>query len=89
MFGNNDKSVVNSSKQWNTKLHKHHYMLSIHHSIGEVTTAGILGLYFITGDDNPADILNKHWGYTQINDRQKSVLIWKGDTVDIKMVPEE
>jgi hypothetical protein len=64
-------------------------MLSIHHSIGEVTTAGILGLYFITGDDNPADILNKHWGYTQINDRQKSVLIWKGDTVDIKMVPEE
>jgi hypothetical protein len=43
MFGNNDMSVVNSSKQWNsTKLHKHHYMLSIHH-IGEVLTAGILG----------------------------------------------
>jgi hypothetical protein len=88
MFGNNDKSVFNSSKQWNTKLHKHHCMLSIHY-IGEVITAGILGFYFITGDDNPAEIINRHWGYTEINKRLKSLLIWKGDTMDITTEQEE
>jgi hypothetical protein len=32
---------------------------------------------------NPADILSNHWGYAQINERLKSLLFWKGDTVDI------
>jgi hypothetical protein len=49
----------------------------------------ILGFYFLPGDDNPADILSKHWGYTQIKDRLKSLPFWKGDTADIKTVQEE
>jgi hypothetical protein len=42
--------------------------------------AGILGFYFLSGDDNPADILSKHWGYTQNWERLKLVLFWIGDT---------
>jgi Reverse transcriptase (RNA-dependent DNA polymerase) len=48
-----------------------------------------LGMDFTRDDDKTADILSKHWGYTQIKDRLKSLLFWKGDTADIKMVQEE
>jgi hypothetical protein len=64
MFGDN-KSVVDSSMQLNAKLHKRHTMLSFHR-VREAIAAHILGIYFLPGDDNPADILSKHWGYTQI-----------------------
>jgi Reverse transcriptase (RNA-dependent DNA polymerase) len=66
-FGHN-KSVVDSSMQRNAKLHKCHTILSFH-CVREAIAAGILGFYFLQGDDNPADILSKHWGYTQIKDR--------------------
>jgi hypothetical protein len=56
MFGDN-KSVVDSSTQLNAKLHKHYNLLSFHH-VREAIAAGILGFYFIPGDDNPADILS-------------------------------
>jgi hypothetical protein len=32
---------------------------------------------------NPVDILSKHWGYSQIKERLKSLLFWQGDTADI------
>jgi hypothetical protein len=73
MFGENE-SVVDSSMQLNASLHKHHTMLSFH-CVREAIAAGILGFYFLPVDDNPADILSKHWGYTQIKDRLKSLLI--------------
>jgi hypothetical protein len=56
MFGDN-KSVVDSSMQLNVKLHKCHTMLSFHRA-REAITAEILGFYFLSGDDNPADILS-------------------------------
>jgi hypothetical protein len=87
MFRDN-KSVVDSFMQQNAKLQKHHTMLSFHH-VREAIAAGILGFYFLPGDDNPADILRTHWGYTQIKDRLKSLLFWKRDTADIKTVQEE
>jgi hypothetical protein len=74
MFGDN-KSVVDSSMQLHAKLHKRHTMLSI--------ASGIVGFFYIPGDINPADILSKHWGYSQIRERLKSLLFWKGDTADI------
>jgi hypothetical protein len=74
--------------QLNAKLDKRHTKLSFH-CVREAIAAGILGFYFLPGDDNPADILSKHWGYTQIKDRLKSLLFWKGDTADIKTVQEE
>jgi hypothetical protein len=45
--------------------------------------SGIVGFYFILGELNPADILSKHWRYTQVRERLKSLLLWKGDTADI------
>jgi hypothetical protein len=54
-------------------------MLSFHR-IREEIAAGILGFYFVPGDDNPADILSKQWGFFQIKDRLKSLLFWRGDT---------
>ena len=82
MFGDN-KSVVDSSMQLNAKLHKRHTMVSFHR-VREAIAAGILGFHFIPGDDNPADILSKHWGYTQIKERLLSLLFRRGDTANIK-----
>jgi hypothetical protein len=64
------------------KLHKRHTMLFFHR-IREAIMSGIVGFYFIPGELNPANILSKHWGYTQIRERLKSLLIWKGDMADI------
>jgi len=51
--------------------------------VREAIASGMIGFYFITGDINPADILSKHWGYSQIWDQLKTLLFWKGDTMDI------
>jgi hypothetical protein len=44
----------------------------------------MVGFYFIPGESNPADILSKHWGYSQIWTRLKALLFWMGDTSDIE-----
>jgi hypothetical protein len=81
MFGDN-KSVVDSSMQLHAKLHNRHTMLSFHR-VREAIASGIVGFFCIPGDINPADILSKHWGYSQIREHLKSPLFWKGDTTDI------
>jgi hypothetical protein len=81
MFGDN-KSVVDSSMQLHAKLHKQHTMLSFNR-VREAIASGIVGFFYIPGDINPADILSKHWGYSQIRDRLKSLLFWKGDNANI------
>ena len=68
--------------QLNAKLHKRHTMLSFHR-VREAVAAGILGFFFHPGDVNPADILSKHWGYAQVRERLKSLLFWRGDTLDM------
>jgi hypothetical protein len=40
-------------------------MLSFH-CMREAIASGIVGFFFIPGDINPADILSKHWGYSQV-----------------------
>jgi hypothetical protein len=45
--------------------------------------AGIASIYHIRGEINPADILSKHWGYSQVWNILKPLLFWKGDTMDI------
>jgi hypothetical protein len=49
----------------------------------ETIASAILGFYFLPGEDNPADILDKHWGYTQIKERLKTLLSWRGDTANM------
>jgi hypothetical protein len=82
MFGDNE-SVVNSSTQIHVKLHKCHNMLSFHR-VREAIASGMLGFYHIPGAINPADILSKHWGYSQVWNQLKALLYWKGDTANIQ-----
>jgi hypothetical protein len=81
MFGDN-KSVVDSSMQLHAKLHKRHTIL-LFHLMREAIASRSIEFFSIPGDINPADILSKHWGYSQIRERLKSLLFWKGDTADI------
>ena len=82
MFGDNE-SVVNSSTMIHAKLHKRHTILSFHR-VREAIASGMIVFLHMPGDLNPADILSKHWGYSQIWPRLKAVLFWMGDTWDIK-----
>jgi hypothetical protein len=82
MFGDN-KSVVDSSSTVYTKLHKRHTMLSFHR-VREAIASGMIIFTFIPGEINPADILSKHWGYSQVWTQLKTLLFWKGDTADIE-----
>ena len=81
MFGDN-KSVVDSSARPHSKLHKRHTALSFHR-VREAVAAKILGFYHIPGEQNPADILSKHWGYQQVWDLLKPLLFWQGDTLEL------
>ena len=78
MFGDN-KSVVDSSMQIHAKLHKRHTMLSFHR-VREAIASGMVNFTFISGDTNPADILSKHWGYSQIWSQLKVLMFWYGET---------
>ena len=80
MFGDN-KSVVDSSTQIHAKLHKRHTMLSFHR-VREAIASGMVNFTFINGEINPADILSKHWGYSQIWPQLKPLLFWYGETDD-------
>ena len=81
MFGDN-KSVVDSSNIPHGKLSKRHNALS-YHRVREAIASKIVAFTFIPGDINPADILSKHWGYSQIWDILKPILFWEGDTADL------
>jgi hypothetical protein len=82
MFGDN-KSVVDSATQIYAKLHKRHNMLSFHR-VHEAVASGIVTFQFIPGNINPADILSKHWGYSQVWHILKPILFWKGDTAMVQ-----
>ena len=82
LFGDN-KSVVDSSMKISSKLHKRHVLLS-YHRVREAIAAGVLYFIHIPGAINPADILSKHWGYTQVKTMLKAMLFWEGDTGDIE-----
>ena len=81
MFGDN-KSVVDSSMTPHAKLHKRHMALSFHR-VREAIASKIIGFYHIPGDDNPADILSKHWGYQQVWKLLNPLLFWQGNTLDL------
>jgi hypothetical protein len=76
MLGGN-KSVVDSSMQVISKIHKQHTKLSIRQAI-ERFAYKMIGFYVISGDNNPTDILSKHWGYSKVWTRLKGLLFWIG-----------
>jgi hypothetical protein len=87
MFGDN-KSVVDSSMKVYVKLHKRHYML-LFHRVREAIASRMIGFYFNPGNIITADILSKHWGFSQIWPQLKALLFWKGDTGDLYNQEEE
>ena len=61
MFGDNE-SVVNSASIPHAKLHKRYIALSFHR-VREAIASGVISFRYLSGKDNPADVLSKHWGY--------------------------
>jgi hypothetical protein len=82
MFGNNQSIVTNGTLP-HSQLRKRHNALS-YHKVRESVASGMIGLYHIAGNKNPADILSKHWGFQQVWWQLKSLLFWMGDTSNIK-----
>jgi hypothetical protein len=87
MFGDNE-SVVGSSTRFDAKLHKRHTILSFHR-VREAIAAKIVGFFHIPGCLNPADVLTKHWAYSQVWKHLRPILFWQGDTADIDDVADE
>ena len=81
MFGDNE-SVVDSSNRLHAKLHKRHNALSFHR-VREAIASGFVTFTHLPGSENPADILSKHWGYSDIWSTLKPLLFWAGDTANI------
>ena len=86
MMGDNE-SVVNSATIPHSKLHKRHNALSYHRT-REAIAAGMLRFEFIRAEQNPADILSKHWDYPSIWPQLHPLLFWEGDTAQIKSYDE-
>jgi hypothetical protein len=79
MFGDN-KTVVDSSMIPYGRLHKRHTALSFHR-VREAVASGMVGFYHIASEENPADILSKHWGYPQVWPLLRTLLFCVGDTL--------
>jgi hypothetical protein len=81
LFGDNG-SVVASTSIPQSPLRKRHHALSYHFA-REAIASGAVDFQHIPGDANPADILSKHWGYSQIWPILRPLLFWMGDTADL------
>ena len=79
MFGDN-QSVVTSSTIPHSPLTKRWTALS-YHRVREAIAAKILEFFHIPGDENPADIVSKHWSHNKIWHVLQPLLFWKGDTI--------
>jgi hypothetical protein len=80
-FGDS-QSMTSSPTIPHSRLHKRHTALSWHR-VREAAASGIAAIYHIPGSSNPADILNKHWGYSNVWNVLNPLLFWKGDIMDI------
>ena len=81
MLGDNE-SVVNSASVPYGKLHKRHVALS-YHRVREAIAAKVLRFHHVKGKLNPADILSKHWAYSNVWELLRPFLFWQGDTKEL------
>jgi hypothetical protein len=79
MFGDNE-SVVNSAMHPYAKLHKRHTALSFHR-VREAIASKKYVFTHIPGENNPADIVSKHWGYSSIWHMLRTIQYVEGDTI--------
>ena len=81
LFGDNE-SVVTSGTVPHSQLSKRWHALSYHYT-REAIASGMVGFYHIPGTQNPADILSKHWGHSQVYPLLRPVLFYQGDTSNL------
>ena len=81
MFGDN-KSVIKSSTALYAKLHKRHKALSFHH-VREAIAAKYVDFIHMPGTENPADVVSKHWAYSDVWTQLQCLMFWQGDPIDI------
>jgi hypothetical protein len=81
MFGDN-QAVIMSSSIPHSSLNKWHNALP-YQRVREMIATKILGYYWIDGKLNPADIVSKHWSYTQMWHLLKPLLFYYGDQRDL------
>ena len=81
MFGDNE-SVVKSGSLPHSPLHKRWHGLAYHYT-REAVASGMVNFHHIPGEINPADILSKHWGYSQVWEQLQPMRFWEGNTEDL------
>jgi len=79
MFGDNE-SVVNSLMHPTSRLHKRHVALS-YHLVRAAIASGNFVFSHISGENNPADILSKHWAQGSVGHMLQLLFYYKGDTI--------
>ena len=87
MFGDNE-SVVLTSTVPHSKLSKQHNALA-YHKTREAVAAGIVRYYHIHGDQNPADIVSKHWKMAAVWDTLKLLMFYDSRKKDKNEVNPE
>ena len=87
MFGDNE-TVVNTASIPHSRLVKRHNALSYHY-VRHGIAAGAIRFHHMRGEDNPADILSKHWGYQKVWSQLKPLLFWEGDTAQLLKKSED
>ena len=78
LFGDNE-SVVTSSTIPHSQLGKRHVALSYHYT-REAIASKMVNFHHPPGELNPADILSKHWGHSQVCDLLRPMFFYRGDT---------
>ena len=81
LFGDNE-SVVKSGSIPHSQLSKRHHALAYHYT-REAVASKMVSFHHIDGDMNPADVLSKHWGHSQVYSMLRPMLFYKGDTADL------
>ena len=81
LFGDNGSVVTNASVP-HSQLKKRHHALSYHFT-REAIASNAIDFQYIWSEINAADILSKHWGYSQVWKTLQPLLFWEGDTADL------
>ena len=81
MFGHN-KSVVDSSMKYHSKIHKMRVVLSFHRVMETIAT-GIISHSFILGSLNPDDIMKHYWSRDKVKCTLKPLMFWQGNTAEL------
>ena len=79
-FGDNE-SMTKSGTLPHSTLNKRHNALS-YHRVREAIASNLMSLSHISGSINPADVLSKHWGYSDVWPQLKAILFWSDPTTD-------